>query len=231
MLDTHSPKTATLALRASARTGRWWKLGGHLGLVLTLLIIIVLTSIGSDAFLSSNNLMNVLRQVSVMAVLAAGLTVLMIAGGIDFSMGSNAVVTMAVVAQLSASGMPAWIAVCTGIACATAFGALNGVLVTFTNVAPFVATLASATIFDGLALLIIDGMSVSAPPALIAFGLGNFLGLPALLIVASGICLLLGGALRHTMPGRNVFAIGGGMKPLPVSAGSPSPAQRYCCTP
>lgn len=209
MLENRAPQTSTLALRASFQSRPWWRLGGHLGLVLVILLVVILTSIGSDAFLSANNLLNVLRQVSVMAVLAAGLTVLMISGGIDFSMGSNAVVTMSVVAQLSAAGWPAWAAVVVGIVCATLFGFINGLVVTLTAVAPFVATLATATILDGTALLIIDGMSVSAPGPLTTFGLGSVFGLPALLLVAAGVCIILGVALRRTMVGRNVFAIGG----------------------
>lgn len=186
-----------------------WRLGGHLGLVLVLLAIAVVTSIGSDAFLTTNNLINILRQVSVLAVIGAGLTMLMISGGIDFSMGSNAVVTMAVVAVLGSLGLPTGAAVALGILCATAIGVLNGLVVTFTAVTPFVATLAMATLLDGLALLIIDGQSVPGGPGLVVFGVGGILGIPYLLLVALLICVVIGIALRWTTFGRNIFAIGG----------------------
>lgn len=201
------PKTALLALRAQPR--HWWMLGGHLGLVIVLIALIVVTSIGSDAFLGANNLINVLRQVSVLAVIATGLTILMISGGIDFSMGSNAAVTMGLIAQLISQGTPTPIALGVGLGCATLIGVVNGLVVSFTTVAPFVVTLATATLLDGLALLIINGMSVSSGIALSGFGNGAALGIPYLLITAGVVCALAGVMLRHTAFGRQVFAMGG----------------------
>jgi len=208
MTDTDlRPQTSTLALRSSLRPR--WTLGGHTGLLVVLVVLVVVTSIGSDAFLTANNLVNVLRQVSVVAVIAAGLTVLMIAGGIDFSMGSNAVVTMAVVAQLVAGGMETGAAVVVALALAATIGLVNGLVVTLTSVAPFVATLATATLLDGVALYVLNGMSVSAGQSLYGFGNGAVLGIPYLLLAAAAVCIGLGLTLRYTSFGRNAFAIGG----------------------
>ena len=207
MIDTTTAPAP--APRRSAAARRPWMLGGHLGLVLVLLVLVVVTSLGSDAFLTSNNILNVLSQVSVMAVIAAGLTGLMISGGIDFSMASNAVVTMAVVATLISGGTSAPVAIAVGIACATLIGLVNGLVVTYTGVIPFVATLASATLLDGLALLIIDGKSVSAGSELMTFGTGRILGVPYLLITATAVLVALGLSMRYTTFGRNIFAIGG----------------------
>lgn len=186
-----------------------WTLGGHLGLVIVLLIIVIVTALSSDAFLTVNNLINVLRQVSVLAVIGAGLTLLMIAGGMDFSMGSNAVVTMAITASLLSSGMSVGSAALIGIVCAALIGLVNGLVVTFTNVTPFVATLAMATLLDGLALLVIDGQSVSAGADLIVLGVSGIAGIPYILIIALIICIGVGLTLKLTTFGRNVFAIGG----------------------
>lgn len=205
--ETREPMTAALALRTG--TARWWSLGGHGGLILVLIVVVAITTIGSDAFLATNNLLNVLRQVSVVTVIAAGLTVLMISGGIDFSMGSNAAVTMGLVAQLLAGGADTVWAIVAGLGTATGIGLVNGLVITFTRVAPFVATLATATILDGLALFIINGMSVSSGAALTAFGSGALWGIPYLLLTAVVVCLVLGLALRYTAFGRNAFAIGG----------------------
>ncbi|KRA24586.1 ribose ABC transporter permease [Microbacterium sp. Root61] len=205
--ETREPMTAALALRTGP--ARWWSLGGHGGLILVLIVVVVITTMGSDAFLTTNNVLNVLRQVSVVTVIAAGLTVLMISGGIDFSMGSNAAVTMGLVAQLLAGGTDAVWAIVAGLATATGIGLVNGLVITFTRVAPFVATLATATILDGLALFIINGMSVSSGAALTAFGSGALGGIPYLLLTAVVVCLVLGLALRYTAFGRNAFAIGG----------------------
>lgn len=210
MTDTQvrPPMTATVALQV-ARLGRRIPLGGQGGLLLVLLIVMIVTALGSDVFLTGPNLINVLRQVSVIAVIAAGLTVLMIAGGIDFSMGSNAVVTMAIVAQLIAAGLSTGVAVLLGILSATVIGVVNGLVVTFTRVAPFVATLAAATLLDGLALFIVDGRSVSAGEQLSAFGVAGIAGIPYLLLAAVVVCVGLGLALSFTRFGRDGFAIGG----------------------
>jgi ribose transport system permease protein len=204
---TREPMTSLIALRRQPR--QWWMLGGHVGLVSVLILLVILTSIGSEAFLGASNLINVLRQVSVLAVIATGLTVLMISGGIDFSMGSNAAVTIGLVAQLISTGVSAPIAIGAGLLCASAVGFVNGLVVTFTRVAPFVATLATATLLDGLALLIINGMSVSSGTALYEFGNGGALGIPYLLITATVVCVLAGIMLKHTAFGRHVFAMGG----------------------
>ncbi|MDL5351757.1 ABC transporter permease [Microbacterium sp. zg-YB36] len=207
MTELHPLTSATVLARRATRP--WWMLGGHAGLIAVMLVLVVVTTFGSDAFLTANNLVNVLRQVSVIAVIAAGLTVLMIAGGIDFSMGSNAVVTMALVAQLIAGGADTGMAIIVGLVAASAIGLVNGLVITFTSVAPFVATLATATLLDGLALFILNGMSVSAGEALYTFGNGAVLGVPYLLIAAAAVCVVLGLTLRYTSFGRNAFAIGG----------------------
>ncbi|MGO1544943.1 MAG: ABC transporter permease [Gulosibacter sp.] len=181
----------------------------HLGLIAVIIVAVIITSIGTDSFLTANNLVNVLRQVSVLAVLAAGLTMLMISGGIDFSLGSNLAVTMGIVAQMLTLEVDTFLAIMIGLVCATAIGFVNGLVVTYTKVTPFVATLATATLLDGLALLVIDGLSVSAQNKLYEFGNGAVFGIPYILLAAIVICVIVGLVLRYTAFGRNTFAMGG----------------------
>ncbi|GIE86325.1 ABC transporter permease [Actinoplanes regularis] len=181
----------------------------HAGLLVVLVLIVAYAGVATDSFLSSNNLINVLRQVSVVAVIAAGLTLLMTAGGMDFSMGGNVAVTTAVAAQLLAHGRPAWLTLLVSIALAIVIGLVNGAVVTFTGVAPFVATLATATLLDGVALLVIDGMSVSIGEHLSTLGNGRTLGLPNLVFVAVLVLGLTALVMRYTTFGRDAFAIGG----------------------
>ena len=181
----------------------------HAGLVLVLLAIVGYASVRTDAFLTPYNLLNVLRQVSVLSVIAAGLTLLMTAGGMDFSMGGNVAVSTAVAAQLLAHGEPTWLALAAALALAVVIGLVNGVVVTFTRVAPFVATLATATVLDGVALLIINGLSISIGTHLFALGNGTTFGLPNLLIVALAVLAATGFVMRYTTFGRDAFAIGG----------------------
>lgn len=181
----------------------------HAGLLVVLALIVVYASLQSDAFLTSTNLINVLRQVSVVAVIAGGLTLLMVAGGMDFSMGSNVAVTTSVAAQMLAHGYSTWVTVLASLALATAIGLVNGAVVTFTPVAPFVATLATATLLDGVALLIINGLSISIGEKLSGLGAGSTLGLPHLLIVAVAVLAATAFVMRYTTFGRDAFAIGG----------------------
>ncbi|MEV6350127.1 ABC transporter permease [Actinoplanes sp. NPDC051851] len=201
--------TPTLARPAApVRTARIRSIP-HAGLLLVLVLIVVFASVRSDAFLSSNNLLNVLRQVSVVAVIAAGLTLLMVAGGMDFSMGGNVAVTTAVAAQLLAHGWSTGVTLLLSIGLAILIGLVNGAVVTFTGVAPFVATLATATLLDGVALLVINGMSVSIGMHLFTLGNGTTLGLPNLVFVAAVVLALTAFVMRYTTFGRDAFAIGG----------------------
>ncbi|XVU29854.1 ABC transporter permease [Actinoplanes sp. CA-054009] len=200
--------TATLAVAPAKATKRRRTIA-HGGLIAVLALIIVFASVQTDSFLSTNNLLNVLRQVSVVAVIAAGLTLLMTAGGMDFSLGGNVAVTTAVAAQMFAHGQSTALTLLASIALATVIGLVNGLVVTFTKVAPFVATLATATLLDGVALLIINGLSVSIDDQLTGLGNGKTLGLPNLVFVAALVLAVIALIMRYTTFGRDAFAIGG----------------------
>ncbi|MFD5284061.1 ABC transporter permease [Streptomyces rubrogriseus] len=181
----------------------------HGGLILVLVLVCVFTAVQADAFTSSQNLLNVLRQVSVNAVIAAGLTLLMTAGGMDFSMGSNAAVTLCVGAQLVDGGWSTPVVVVICLALATLIGLVNGLVVTYTRVAPFVATLASAMLLDGVALLVLNGMSVTIGDKMSALGNDEIIGVPYLTVVAVLVLALIGVTMRYTTFGRDAFAMGG----------------------
>ncbi|MEU9364155.1 ABC transporter permease [Streptomyces avermitilis] len=181
----------------------------HTGLVAVLILVVTYAGLETDSFSTSTNVTNILRQVSVTAVIAAGLTLLMTAGGMDFSMGSNASVTTAVAAQLLAHGWSTAFTVVVSLLLATAVGLVNGAVVTFTHVAPFVATLASATLLDGVALLVLDGQAVSIGTKLFSLGNNSTLGLPHLLIVALLVLASAAVVMRFTVFGRDAYAIGG----------------------
>ncbi|WP_405904041.1 ABC transporter permease [Streptomyces sp. NBC_00656] len=181
----------------------------HGGLIAVLILMIVFTALRADSFTTSQNLLNILRQISVTAVIAGGLTLLMTAGGMDFSMGSNAAVTTAVAAQLLSQGQSTTVTVIATLLLATLIGLVNGLVVTFTRVAPFVATLATAMLLDGVALLVLNGMSISIGDRMSALGNSKLLGIPWLLIVAVVVLVAVGLAMRFTTFGRDAFAMGG----------------------
>lgn len=181
----------------------------HGGLIAVLILMIVFTALRADSFTTSQNLLNILRQISVTAVIGGGLTLLMTAGGMDFSMGSNAAVTTAVAAQLISHGQSTTVTVVATLLLATLIGLVNGLVVTFTRVAPFVATLATAMLLDGVALLVLNGMSISIGDRMSALGNSKLLGIPWLLIVAVVVLVAVGLAMRFTTFGRDAFAMGG----------------------
>ncbi|MFJ8105679.1 ABC transporter permease [Streptomyces sp. NPDC096132] len=181
----------------------------HAGLIAVLVLVVVFTAVQSETFATDRNIVNILSQVSVNAVLAAGLTLLMTAGGMDFSMGSNVAVTAAVSAKLLAGGQPTGYAVVVALLLGTAIGLVNGLVVTFTNVAPFVVTLASATLLDGVALLVHDGSTISIGTRMFALGNDKVLGVPYLLLVAVLVLVATALVMRFTVFGRDAFAIGG----------------------
>ncbi|EFF88510.1 ribose ABC transporter, permease [Streptomyces sp. e14] len=188
----------------------------HVGLITVLVLVVVFTAVQSDTFATDRNILNVLGQISVNAVLAAGLTLLMTAGGMDFSMGSNVAVTAAVAAKLIAGGHPTPLAVVVALLLGTALGLVNGLVVTFTDVAPFVVTLATATLLDGVALLVHDGNTLSVGRHMFAFGNEKVLGVPWLLVVAVLILLATALVMRFTVFGRDAFAIGGNEHVVPA---------------
>ncbi|WP_308299018.1 ABC transporter permease [Streptomyces sp. GESEQ-35] len=181
----------------------------HGGLIVVLVLVCVFTALNADSFTTQQNLLNVLRQISVTAVIAAGLTLLMTAGGMDFSMGSNAAVTVSVGAVLLSDGHSTLVTVVLTLLLATLIGLVNGLVVTFTRVAPFVATLASAMLLDGVALLVLNGESITIGDKLFALGNSKLLGIPYLLIVAVLVLAVIGLAMRFTTFGRDAFAMGG----------------------
>ncbi|MFE7216350.1 ABC transporter permease [Streptomyces sp. NPDC057611] len=181
----------------------------HGGLIVVLVLVAVFTAVQADSFTTSRNLLNVLRQISVTAVVAAGLTLLMTAGGMDFSMGSNAAVTVSVAAQLLHDGWSTAATVLVTLLLATLIGLVNGLVVTFTRVAPFVATLATAMLLDGVALLVLNGMSVSIGDKMTTLGNSEILGIPYLLIVAVLVLALTGLTMRFTTFGRDALAMVG----------------------
>ncbi|MGW3911014.1 ABC transporter permease [Streptomyces sp. NPDC005070] len=181
----------------------------HTGLTAVLVVVVVATVLRTDAFATDTNVINILRQVSVTAVIAAGLTLLMTAGGMDFSMGSNVSVTTALGAQLLSHGHSTVFTVVATIALATVIGLVNGLVVTFTNVAPFVVTLATATLLDGVALLVLDSVSVSIGTRMFSLGNDKILGIPYLLVLAVLVLVATALVMRFTVFGRDAYAIGG----------------------
>ncbi|OZS78420.1 ribose ABC transporter permease [Tetzosporium hominis] len=193
---------------AKSKQGVLQKLVPFLGLFL---IITIITILNPD-FLSVNNLLNVLRQVSINAIIAFGMTFVILTGGIDLSVGSILALTGAVTAGMMAGGTDPILAMLLGLILGALLGAVNGVLIAKGNVAPFIATLATMTIYRGLTLVYTEGRPISGLGDSLTFqmlGKGYFFGIPVpvvTMLVSFGILYFI---LKKTTFGRRVYAVGG----------------------
>lgn len=192
----------------SANTSLFQKIAPFIGLIL---IIIIITAI-NPSFLSMSNILNVLRQVSINALIAFGMTFVILTGGIDLSVGSILALTGAVTAGMMASGIDPILAMLLGLFLGAVLGAINGVIIAKGKVAPFIATLATMTIYRGLTLVYTEGRPISGLGDSMSFqmlGKGYFLGVPipvVTMLVSFGILYFI---LKKTTFGRRVYAVGG----------------------
>lgn len=196
---------------APKRTWREWL--SSYGLVLALLLICLVLSFCSSRFLTTGNLINVVRQISINGILAVGVTYVLLTGGVDLSLGSLVALTGVVAACFARNAqLPFFIPVLCGVMAGAICGAANGLVITFGRVAPFIATLGMMSAARGLAYVIAEGRPVSGlQPGFNRLG-GDVLGLPipvlVLILVTVGSAILL----MRTRLGRHVYAVGGNEK-------------------
>ncbi|KPJ36632.1 sugar ABC transporter permease [Burkholderia multivorans] len=175
-----------------------------------LVVVCIAMMIASPSFLSAANLENVLRQVSINAIIAVGMTCVILTGGIDLSVGSVMALSGTLAAGLMVAGMNAVAALAIGIAVGFGFGFLNGVFVAFAGMPPIIVTLATMGIARGLALIYTGGYPIDGLPDWVAFfGSGKVFGIQApvlIMLVVYAIAWLL---LERMPFGRYVYAIGG----------------------
>ena len=188
----------------------WRSLLARFGLVLALLALIAVLSYESERFLSTANIINILRQISINAIIAFGMTVVIIGRGIDLSVGSLLAFVGVVGASIAVTETSPWLAMAAMIGVGILLGLCNGTFVAYAGIAPFVVTLAGLTIYRGGALAYTDGSPISGmPEAIYWMGNGRILGLPTpiwIMLAFLGVTYFL---LRHTALGRSVYAIGG----------------------
>ncbi len=181
------------------------------GPVAALVLLVLALAIASPDFLTSNNLLNVGIQASVVAVLAFGMTFVIVSGGIDLSVGSVAGLSGIVMGwTVTSAGVPLWLAVLAGLAAGAVAGVVSGLLITAGRVPPFIATLAMLSMARGLALVVADGRPIGVGGWVATMGSGELFGfLPYPVLVLIAAALLTGFILRRTYAGRAMYAIGG----------------------
>ena len=179
-------------------------------ILLVLILEIILVSFLSDAFLTLTNLMIVIRQVSMTAIIAAGMTVVIITAGIDLSVGSIVALSGAMGAGFMASSHSVIVGVAVSLATGAIIGLANGLLITKQDLPPFIVTLATMVGIRGLTLVYTQGNPVIVSEPSFAFiGGGVLLGIPVPIIIMVLVFVLVHVLLKYTRFGRYVYAIGG----------------------
>lgn len=181
---------------------------GILGALIVLCIILTLVS---RNFLSSSNLLNILQQISINFTIALGMSFVILLGGIDLSVGSNTALSGLVMAILMKNlSLPVWLSIIFGIIFACLLGLTNGLLITFFNLPPFIATLGMMSIARGAAYTITKGQPVfTFPPAFTAIT-ERVAGIPLFTLIIMVILFIASAyVLKYTRFGRYIYAIGG----------------------
>jgi ribose transport system permease protein len=199
---------------------------GRFGPLLALLVLCGISGVLSEHFLTWENALNVFRQSAVNALMASGQLLVIITGGIDLSVGSNAGFCCVIVAMLLKAGVPAGLSALAAIAAGTMLGATNGVLLTKLHLPhPFIPTLGMMNVARGLALVISGGFPISELPTRFRFlGAGSIGWIPAAVIVVLAFCAMFHLLLTRTTVGRDIYAIGGN-KQAAVFSGVPVDAR------
>ncbi|WP_445638358.1 Sugar ABC transporter permease [Nostoc sp. DSM 114161] len=179
------------------------------GLLLILLSLVIFASFRYQTFLTPINLMNIMRQNSMLAIVALGMTVVIISGGIDLSVGSLVALGGVVAAMLAGQG--SFAAIASGIASTTLLGMVNGLLVSRARLQPFVVTLFTASAARGLALSITQERSIAVSSAASGFvwlgrGFIGFIPVPVLIVALLYFAAWF--MLHRSQLGLHIFAIG-----------------------
>src|SRR5579864_9200909 len=187
-----------------------FNLAGQVPLI-TLLALCLVTTLLTDRFLSPLNLTNILVQSSIMAVIAIGMTFVIIGGGFDLSVGSTVALAGCIAAMVIVKFGVA-VGVLAGIAAGAAVGLANGMIIANLGVNPFITTLGTMVLVRGVVYLITAGAPVGdegLPAAFIAFGSAGIFGIHYLGWVAASLLLILSWVRRATPYCRRVYATGG----------------------
>lgn len=162
------------------------------------------------AYLSAVNVMNVLNQVSILAIVAVGASVVIFAGGFDLSAGSVVALSAVAGAVVVGESGSVTLGLLAGVLTGTLVGLGNGIVVGYFGVSPLIVTLGTLNIARGGALIASAGTAIySFPVAYTDFGTARFLGIPYLTLIAIAVFLVMHFLLRHTPYGMNTYAVGG----------------------
>ena len=208
----HPRPNAAAPIRRSAVQRVVDRVGVHnISLIFALVVLCAIFGyLRGDVFFSSRNILNIGLAVTILGVLAMSQTVVIVAGGLDVSVGSTVGFATVATAMVAQSMESAALAVLAGLAVGAACGLVNGIIITYGRVNAVIATLGTMAIFRGVAFILSDGQSISIFDDTFRFmGNGRVLGVPFPIWVLALTAVLFQIFLSQSIAGRNVYAIGG----------------------
>lgn len=209
--------TLTPSTTSSRGRARVTKFLANNGALVGLVVLCIALFIATPDFLTGKNLLNVGIQASTIAVLAFGMTFVIVAGGIDLSVGSVAALSGMTSAWIYASaGMPGWLALAAGLATGAITGAISGLAVAYGRLPSFIATLAMLSVARGLTLVLSDGRPIQTPAEITFLG-STVLGVPVPILVLLVAGLVASLVLNRTVVGREMYAVGGNVEAARLS--------------
>ncbi|HEY9674970.1 MAG TPA: ribose ABC transporter permease [Waterburya sp.] len=212
MSQTHveTTRNRTSERRRAGNRQAWKNFLQVAGILPILIIICIVFSIVTPSFLSPGNLINVIRQASINIVLATGMTYVILTGGIDLSVGSMLGVTAVVAVLVSLIPGLSWLAIPAALIAGLCLGLINGSLIAYLGLPPFIVTLGSYTGLRGVAYLVANGTTVLNRNLNFAWIGNNYLGpIPWLVVIALLTVIASWFVLRRTVLGRHIYAVGG----------------------
>lgn len=204
--------TATSSASGKSKLSQFFSLSGATGPLIGLILLCVFLSFATDSFLSFRNFLNIADQITVLGIMAVGMTFVILIGGIDLSVGSIMALSMMILGYLNVeAGMPMGIAISGALAGAALCGVISGLLITEFRVPAFIATLAMMSIARGLANMITNGSQIIGFPSWFNMGaiirqFGFLTMTVAVMLVVFVVAILF---LRFRQEGRSLYAIGG----------------------
>jgi ribose transport system permease protein len=182
----------------------------ELGILIVLVILFIAFSVASPNFLEVNNVFNIIKQVATLGICAVGFTFVLITGGIDLSLGYQISLNVVVCGMLmSEVGLPWPVATLVVLVLGTVIGLINGLIITYTGVAPLIVTLSMLTILNGASYLLSGGLPIFGfPKGFSFFGQGALVGIPVALFIMLAVWAIGLFILNKTFFGRYLYAIG-----------------------
>ena len=181
----------------------------YINQLLALVLLCIVLSFLSERFLTFSNFLNIFKQSSVLAILAIGMTFVILTGGIDLSVGSILALVGVITASLLAGGHNMMVAIMVGLIVGLVFGLANGFFVSFFDLPPFIVTLATMAIARGFTLVYTSGYPISTLPETFDYlGMGKIAGFPFIILLTLVTFILFYFLLTKTSFGKYIYAVG-----------------------